>query len=52
MRIGVVDQHGAVRCKFVSTHDFLLSLRNGIDFSHADLGEVTKWEHNEYFEFF
>ena len=37
VRIGVVDQHGAVRCKFVSSHDFLLSLRNGIDFSGAIL---------------
>ena len=37
VRVGVVDQHGAVRCKFVSAHDFLLSLRNGIDFSGAIL---------------
>ncbi len=41
VRIGVVDQHGAVRCKFVSTHDFLLSLRNGIDFSGAILSLDT-----------
>jgi glutamine synthetase len=41
MRIGVADQHGAVRCKFVSTHDFLLSLRNGIDVSGAILGLDT-----------
>ncbi len=37
VRIGVVDQHGSVRCKFVSAHDFVLSLRNGIDFSGAVL---------------
>ncbi|HEY6538077.1 MAG TPA: glutamine synthetase family protein [Candidatus Dormibacteraeota bacterium] len=37
VRIGVVDQHGAVRCKFVSSHDFQLALRNGIDFSGAIL---------------
>jgi len=41
VRIGVVDQHGAVRCKFVSAHDFLLSLRNGIDFSGAILSLDT-----------
>jgi len=41
VRVGVVDQHGAVRCKFVSAHDFLLSLRNGIDFSGAILSLDT-----------
>jgi glutamine synthetase len=41
VRIGVVDQHGAVRCKFVSAHDFLLSLHNGIDFSGAILSLDT-----------
>jgi glutamine synthetase len=41
VRIGVVDRHGAVRYKFVSTHDFLLSLRNGIDFSGAILSLDT-----------
>ncbi|HVB14571.1 MAG TPA: glutamine synthetase family protein [Candidatus Dormibacteraeota bacterium] len=41
VRIGVVDQHGIVRCKFVSAHDFLLSLRNGIDFSGAILSLDT-----------
>ncbi|MDQ6771881.1 MAG: glutamine synthetase family protein [Candidatus Dormibacteraeota bacterium] len=37
VRIGWADQHGAVRCKFVSTRNFLLALRNGIDFSGAVL---------------
>jgi glutamine synthetase len=37
VRIGWADQHGIPRGKFVSTHDFLLSLRNGIDFSGATL---------------
>lgn len=37
VRVGVVDQHGIIRCKFVSAHDFVLSLRNGIDFSGAIL---------------
>jgi glutamine synthetase len=41
VRIGVVDQHGAVRCKFVSAKDFVVSLRNGIDFSGAVLSLDT-----------
>ncbi|HUY61823.1 MAG TPA: glutamine synthetase family protein [Candidatus Dormibacteraeota bacterium] len=35
VRICWADQHGAVRCKFVSARDFGLALRNGIDFSGA-----------------
>lgn len=30
-----VDQHGAPRCKFMSSLDYLASLENGIDFSAA-----------------
>lgn len=30
-----VDQHGAPRCKFMSSVDYLASLENGIDFSGA-----------------
>lgn len=30
-----VDQHGTPRCKFMSAHDYLASLENGIDFSAA-----------------
>jgi hypothetical protein len=30
-----VDQHGAPRCKFMSTLDYLASLSSGIDFSGA-----------------
>lgn len=41
VRTGMVDQHGVVRCKFVSAHDFLLSLRNGVDFSGAILSLDT-----------
>jgi glutamine synthetase len=35
VRVMWADQHGALRGKFVSSRDFLLSLRNGMDFSGA-----------------
>src|SRR2546425_1259536 len=37
VRIAWADQHGIPRGKFVSTHDFATSFRNGIDFSGATL---------------
>ncbi len=35
VRVMWADQHGALRGKFVSARDFILSLRNGMDFSGA-----------------
>jgi len=37
IRIAWCDQHGLVRGKHVMAHDFLLALRNGIDFQTATL---------------
>ena len=37
VRIAWGDQHGLVRGKNVMTHDFLLALRNGVDFQTATL---------------
>jgi glutamine synthetase len=37
IRIAWGDQHGIVRGKNVMTHDFLLALRNGVDFQTATL---------------
>lgn len=41
VRIMWADQHGALRGKFVSARDFVLSLRNGMDFSGAVLSMDT-----------
>lgn len=37
IRIAWCDQHGLVRGKHVMAHDFLLALRNGVDFQTATL---------------
>ncbi|MSR15767.1 MAG: glutamine synthetase [Gammaproteobacteria bacterium] len=37
IRIAWCDQHGLVRGKHVMVHDFLLALRNGVDFQTATL---------------
>ena len=37
IRIAWCDQHGLVRGKQVMAHDFLLALRNGVDFQTATL---------------
>ncbi len=37
IRLGWGDQHGIVRGKTLTTHDFLIALRNGQDFQTATL---------------
>jgi glutamine synthetase len=37
IRVAWGDQHGVVRGKHVMVHDFMLALRNGIDFQTATL---------------
>jgi glutamine synthetase len=41
VRVMWADQHGALRGKFVSARDFVLALRNGMDFSGAVLSLDT-----------
>ncbi|HKC26956.1 MAG TPA: glutamine synthetase family protein [Jatrophihabitans sp.] len=41
VRVIWVDQHGAPRCKFLSSGDYLSALKNGLDFSAALLSLDT-----------